>query len=104
MIGQRALDDPRNSLVRDFVRLVHELDSRYFVFENVKGITVGKHAAFLEEVIAAFQEVGYELRLPWKVLNASHYGVPQERERLILMGCKSGLTLPVYPADRKSVV
>ena len=41
LIGQRALDDPRNGLVKDFVRIVRELDAAYFVFENVKGLTVG---------------------------------------------------------------
>lgn len=98
MIGQRALDDPRNGLVKHFVRLVAELDSDYFVFENVKGITVGKHAQFLNELIEEFSHRGYEIRLPWRVLNASEYGVPQSRERLILMGCKRGLTLPGYPS------
>ncbi len=97
MIGHRALDDPRNSLVKDFVRLVHELDANYFVFENVKGITVGKHRKFLEEVIEAFVGIDYDVRLPWQVLNASNFGVPQQRERLILMGCKRGLQLPTYP-------
>lgn len=98
MIGQRALDDPRNSLVKDFVRLVVDLDASYFVFENVKGITVGKHAQILAELIEEFQQKGYEIALPWRVLNASHYGVPQERERLILIGSKVGLKQPTYPA------
>jgi len=40
MIGQRLLDDPRNSLVAEFVRIVSELDASAFVFENVKGLTV----------------------------------------------------------------
>lgn len=97
LIGKRALDDPRNSLVKDFVRIVSELDASYFVFENVKGLTVGRHKAFLEEVIRAFEVVGYHVRLPWKVLNASSFGVPQDRERLILMGAKMGLPLPEYP-------
>jgi DNA (cytosine-5)-methyltransferase 1 len=39
LIGHRAFDDPRNSLVLDFVRIVAELDARTFVFENVKGLT-----------------------------------------------------------------
>lgn len=99
MIGRRAMDDPRNALVRHFVRLVHELDAQAFVFENVKGITVGKHAQFLDELIEAFSSVGYEIRLPWKVLNAAHYGAPQYRERLILMGCKKGGALPEYPVE-----
>ena len=43
---QRAFDDPRNALVREFVRLVAELDARCFVFENVKGLTVGPHRRF----------------------------------------------------------
>jgi DNA (cytosine-5)-methyltransferase 1 len=98
MIGHRALDDPRNSLVREYVRIVAELDASYFVFENVKGLTVGRHRRFLEEVIEAFASCGYDVRLPWRVLNAACYGVPQNRERLFLLGAKRGLGLPDYPA------
>ncbi len=47
MIGQRLLDDPRNQLVKEFVRLVVELEAKYFVFENVKGLTVGKQRQLL---------------------------------------------------------
>jgi DNA (cytosine-5)-methyltransferase 1 len=97
LIGHRALEDPRNHLVLDFVRLVAELDARTFVFENVKGLTIGRHKAFLAELVAAFEEVGYTVHLPWKVLNAANYGVPQYRERLILMGAKKGTPLPDYP-------
>lgn len=96
LIGHRALDDPRNGLVLDFVRIVAELDARTFVFENVKGLTVGRHRAFLEELAVAFDRAGYEC-VPWKVLDAANYGVPQHRERLILMGVKKGTTLPKYP-------
>jgi DNA (cytosine-5)-methyltransferase 1 len=97
LIGQRALDDPRNALVREFVRIVTELDASYFVFENVKGLTVGRHRIFLDELIALFESLGYNVRRPWQVLNAAHYGVPQNRERLILLGAKKGLELPSYP-------
>ncbi|MFH1499860.1 MAG: DNA cytosine methyltransferase [Verrucomicrobiota bacterium] len=97
MIGQRVLDDPRNALVREFVRIVSELDADYFVFENVKGLTLGPHRRFLEELISTFQDIGYQVRQPWKVLNAVSYGTPQSRERLILLGAKQGLALPDYP-------
>ena len=97
LIGQRILDDPRNSLVKDFVRIVHELDADYFVFENVKGLTLGKHRKFLEELISAFERIGYSVRKDWQVLNAYNYGVPQDRQRLFLLGAKKGLAVPEYP-------
>jgi len=98
LMGQRALDDPRNALVKDFVRIVRELDSDYFVFENVKGLTLGKHRRFLEELIEEFEAAGYQVVTEWKVLNAYSYGVPQDRQRLFLMGAKRGLKVPSYPA------
>lgn len=98
LIGQRALDDPRNALVQDFVRIVKELDATYFVFENVKGLTVGRHRKFLFELIEEFEQIGYDVQRDWRVLNAADYGAPQDRQRLILMGVKRGQALPVYPA------
>lgn len=97
LIGHRVLDDPRNSLVMDFVRIVAELDADAFVFENVKGLTVGKQRAFLDELVEAFEKKGYSVRLPWRVLNADAFGVPQHRQRLILTGAKKGRTAPEYP-------
>ena len=97
LIGHRALDDPRNRLVREFVRIVAELDARTFVFENVKGLTVGRHRGFLDEIVEEFAAAGYAVRVPWRVLNAGNYGVPQHRERLILLGAREGETLPDYP-------
>lgn len=97
MIGQRVLDDPRNGLVRDFLRIVAELDAKTFVFENVKGLTVGRHRQFLEEFVETAAELGYIVRMPWQVLNASHFGTPQNRERLILYGAKRVEQLPNYP-------
>ena len=97
MIGQRALDDSRNILVLEFVRLVAEMNPRTFVFENVKGLTVGQHKQFLVELVEAFENNGYRVHQPWKVLNAAHFGVPQSRERLILFGVKAGQEMPSYP-------
>ncbi len=97
LIGQRALEDPRNNLVLEFVRLVSELKARTFVFENVKGLTVGKHKEFLADLVSAFENAGYDVRLPWQVLNVAHFGVPQHRERLILFGAKKGTSVPDYP-------
>jgi len=103
MIGKRVLDDPRNRLAMEFLRIVRELDATSFVFENVKGLTVGKHIRFLNELVEAFREAGYECRMPWKVLNAAHFGTPQARERLILMGVKAGCSMPQYPAPLTNI-
>ena len=98
LIGHRALDDPRNGLVRDFVRVVGEIEPRAFVFENVKGLTIGRHREFLDELIHEFSRIGYVVRVPWRVLNAAHFATPQNRERLILLGARKGDLLPDYPA------
>jgi DNA (cytosine-5)-methyltransferase 1 len=97
MIGHRALDDPRNSLVHHFVRIVLELKAKFFVFENVRGLTVGAHRKFLEEIIETFRYNGYRVAEEYKVLNAAQYGVPQDRRRLFLMGAREGLPLSTYP-------
>lgn len=99
MIGKRALDDQRNQLVFHYVRLVHELQPKYCVFENVKGLTIGKHKQFLTELVEALSEQGYQVVLPYKVLNASNFGVPQSRERLFLIAARNDQPLPQYPEE-----
>ncbi len=97
MMGKRALDDPRNRLVYHFVRIVSELRPKYFVFENVRGLTVGEHKKFLQEIIAEFTLKGYAVLDDYKVLNAVNFGVPQDRQRLFLIGAREGQPLPSYP-------
>ena len=98
LMGKRALDDPRNELVFHFMRLVIELNPKYFVMENVPGIAFGKHRHFLLEIINDFRANGYDVEENYQVLKASDYGVPQTRSRLFLLGSREGLPLPKYPA------
>lgn len=102
LIGKRAFDDPRNRLVLHYVRIVAELQPKYFVFENVKGLTLGKHVAFLNELIAALGSAGYDVASPYQVLNAADFGVPQDRKRLFVIGARRGLVLPKYPMPIES--
>ncbi|WP_066423449.1 DNA cytosine methyltransferase [Anabaena sp. 4-3] len=97
LIGKRFFEDPRNSLVFHYIRVVLELQPKYFVFENVKGITVGKHKEFLKEIISKFEHNGYKVTKNYQVLNAADFGVPQNRERLFLLGCRYNFVLPNYP-------
>jgi len=98
LIGKRVLDDPRNHLVFHFVRLVAELQPRYCVFENVKGLTLGQHAQFLQELIETLETVGYSVTLPYQVLNAADYSVPQDRKRLFIIAARRGQPALEYPS------
>jgi DNA (cytosine-5)-methyltransferase 1 len=97
LIGHRVLDDPRNSLVMHFLRIVRELRPKAFVLENVPGMATGKHHQLLTELIAGFAEADYKVRAPYKILNAADYGVPQDRRRLFLLGSRKDVRLPDYP-------
>ncbi|MBD2448833.1 DNA cytosine methyltransferase [Nostoc sp. FACHB-152] len=97
LMGKRVFDDPRNSLVFHFHRLVLELEPKYFVMENVRGITVGEHKRILKSLISEFQTHGYQVEENYQVLNAAHFGVPQSRERLFLLGARKDVSLPKYP-------
>ncbi len=101
-MGPRSLNDPRNALVKDFLRLVDELRPSYFVFENVRGLTCDRNRLILETIIDQVAAINYRLITPWQILNASDYGVPQNRERLFLIGAKKDKLLPVYPSPLAS--
>ncbi len=97
LLGKRSLEDDRNSLVKHFIRLVLELQPKYFVMENVPGMAIGKHQLFLKEIFKKFAQNNYKVRTDYKILNAANYGVPQLRERLFIIGAKKGIKLPKYP-------
>ncbi|MEO1391832.1 MAG: DNA cytosine methyltransferase [Cyanobacteria bacterium J06634_5] len=103
IIGRRVLDDPRNLLIREFIRLVSELQPSYFLFENVKGLAFEKHRHFLDEIIDELSNLGYAL-LPVEVLNAKNFGVPQSRERLFIIGTQANYAQPAYPAPSDGLV
>jgi DNA (cytosine-5)-methyltransferase 1 len=99
LIGKRALDDPRNALLGEFARIVLQLQPRYFVLENVAGLTVGNHRKLLDEVIELFEQSGYNVKTPYEVLQASNFGTPQSRKRLFLMGARADVPIPEYPVE-----
>lgn len=89
----RLLDDPRNALFRHYVRFLDELEPRSFVFENVPGMLSLADGAVFEEVVGTFVARGYAVSA--RVLFAAHYGVPQERWRLLVLGAAHGLDHPL---------
>ncbi|WP_080835193.1 MULTISPECIES: DNA cytosine methyltransferase [Cohnella] len=97
MIGRRLADDARNVLLFHFYKIISEIRPKYFVMENVSGLTMGTAKNLLQTIINEFQGIGYEITLPYKVLNASSFGVPQSRKRLFLYGAYKGNPLIEYP-------
>lgn len=84
---QRILDDPRNQLYKAFLTFLSYVRPEFFIMENVKGM-VNK----IEEIKSNFREfLGDEYKFDFEIFNAQDYGVPQNRERLILIGNRMGV-------------
>jgi DNA (cytosine-5)-methyltransferase 1 len=86
---RRTLDDPRNLLYKEYVRVLKHKQPRYFLAENVRGIASLAGGAALATIIEGFESAGYRVRA--KVLNAADFGVPQNRYRMIFMGTRNDL-------------
>ena len=84
----RALDDPRNHLFRYYIQFVDALRPKAIVMENVPGLVSMGNWAFLRTISRALSKLGYDVEA--KILYAAHYGVPQERWRLVIMGSRVG--------------
>ena len=82
-LGKRRLDD-RANLFMQYKRVLNILKPKAFIFENVVGILSMDKGKLFKQIQAEFEELGYKLK--YKVLNAVDYGVPQQRERVILVG------------------
>jgi DNA (cytosine-5)-methyltransferase 1 len=85
-VGKRLLDDPRAHLFQEYFRLVKELKPSLFVYENVKGLLSMNEGQLLPSIVSLFGSVGYEVHAA--LLNAADFGVPQIRERVIVVGTR----------------
>ncbi len=93
--GVNGTDDDRGNLFREYVRILRKLKPTGFLFENVYRIVGAQGGKSWKLILEAFQEVGY--RLNWRILDAADFGVPQFRERLIIVGLKNGEFQFPYP-------
>ena len=98
LIGKRDSADPRNKLLFDFARLIKELEPNYVVLENVRGLVIGNAKKKFDKFVRKVKESNYEIVEPIRVLNAKDYGVPQDRQRVILLAHKKG-TRPLKYSD-----
>lgn len=84
---KRHVDDERNALYKQLIRVIAEKKPKFFLAENVKGLTnLGKGEVF-KMIIKDFENLGYCVK--YKVLNAADYGVPQTRQRVFIVGVRN---------------
>lgn len=87
MVGKRGgLEDDRGLLIFEFARLVQEIKPAVFIYENVKGLLSHDKGRTWDKVKESFDSLGYNYH--YKVLNSRDHGVPQNRERLFVVGFK----------------
>lgn len=92
--GSRKIDDSRNVLYKHYVRIVKEKQPLIFVGENVKGLLTMGDGKIIEAIIAEFSDCGYDVFL--QLLNARDFGVPQDRERVIICGFRKDLRIKKF--------
>lgn len=88
MAGNRIVDDPRNSLYKELIEIVRELQPEFVVCENVKGLRTMLGGQVEKKIIADFREIGYSMSV--ETLCAADYHTPQKRERVIFIGNRTG--------------
>ena len=84
---QRIIDDPRNQLYKAYLQFLSEIRPQFFIMENVKGM-----ANKFDEIIANFKEyLGEEYLYDYRLLKVQDFGIPQNRERFIMIGNRMGI-------------
>jgi DNA (cytosine-5)-methyltransferase 1 len=103
----RGINDKRGQLFFDFIRILSDKQPLFFLAENVSGMLLPVHRKSLENIKMLFRECGYELS--FELLNASDYGVPQDRKRVFFVGYRKDLGLkfefpmPTTPKDKITI-
>jgi DNA (cytosine-5)-methyltransferase 1 len=86
--GAKSAEDPRNSLVHHYVRLLEGVRPKWFVMENVEGLLTNDGGLHVRDAVEAFLAAGYAVNL--EKIYAQGYGVPQRRKRVLIVGNRLG--------------
>ena len=94
---KRYAFDPRNELVITYANLIRALQPKFIVMENVKGILTKDGGNYLQSVLSMLRDAGYSV--DYRLINMADYGVPQIRERVIILGNRLGLPVSFPKRD-----
>ena len=97
----RSINDPRNLLYLELLRVVRDKQPKVFIGENVKGLLSMGRGKIFDMIVEDFKKIGYVITA--KLINTSEYGVPQNRERIFIIGTKSRevLNLNIEKSSKK---
>lgn len=85
----RGINDQRGQLFYDYIRILKAKHPKFFLVENVSGILSEKHSSAFKGFLKSFADAGYNIN--WKLVNANDYNVPEDRERVIIVGYRNDL-------------
>ncbi len=85
---KRSMEDKRNFLYKEMLRIIKDKQPKFFVAENVKGLLSMENGGVIQMIVKDFEDLGY--KVDYKILNAAEYGVPQIRERVLIIGNRIG--------------
>jgi DNA (cytosine-5)-methyltransferase 1 len=96
-------EDPRNQLFYEFVKTIHWYHPKAFVMENVKGLLSMQSGKVIQQILKEFKNAGnFGYNVDYNILKASDYGVPQSRERVIIIGIRKDLGIsPEFPKNNE---
>jgi len=86
----RGIDDPRGQLFYEYIRLLKDKKPKFFLAENVSGMLAKRHSDAVKNIIALFEEAGYDVYI--ELLNSADFGVPQDRKRVFYVGIRKDLS------------
>lgn len=92
---QKALDDPRGTLIYEYIRFIEALKPSFFLMENVSNLKSVSKGSLCKDILKQMDDAGYNVSCG--VLCAANYGAPQKRHRMIFIGCKKELGIVPLP-------
>jgi DNA (cytosine-5)-methyltransferase 1 len=93
--AKRGIKDARGQLFYEYIRILNEKRPLFFLAENVSGLLFQRHKVAFENILNQFHHIGYNVK--FYLLNAKHYNVPQDRERVIMVGYRKDLGIYFQP-------
>ncbi len=90
----KGIDDPRGKLFYEYIRILKYKQPKFFLAENVKGMMANRHSQAVKDIVEAFEECGYDVTI--NLVNASDYGVAQDRKRVFYIGFRKDLGIDFH--------